>query len=85
MEFVARRRKIKVILDSGEYLIDVPSIGDVQALDERIKSRASDTEVIEIYLDFLSRAGLPKDELVKLDADLFLQLVTFITSPQKKS
>jgi hypothetical protein len=85
MEFVAKKRRIKVVLDSGEYLIGAPSIRDIQTLDEALKARQSDEEAILIYADFLANLGLPKDELLQLDASLFTELVQFVTTPQKKS
>lgn len=85
MEFLAKKRKIKVVMDSGEYLIDAPSIRSIQSLDEALKGRQSDEEAILIYADFLAKLGLPKDELLQLDASLFTDLVQFVTTPQKKS
>lgn len=85
MEFVAKKRKIKVVLDSGEYLVDAPSIRDIQSLDESLKSRKSDVDAISIYADFMHKLGLPREEVLSLDASLFTELVQFITSPQKKS
>lgn len=84
MEFVARRRKLKIILDSGEYEISAPSILQIQKLDEALRARQSDIEAIDIYADFLSSLGLPREALLSLDGQLFTELVSFVTKPQEK-
>lgn len=84
MEFVAKRKRLKIVLDSGEYEIQAPSILQIQKLDEALRSRQSDIEAIDIYADFLASLGLPKDALFELDGQLFTELVSFVTKPQEK-
>lgn len=83
MEFVAKKKKLKITIEGESWEIGSPSIGQQEELNEKIKSAAPEN-VLNIYLDFFSALGLPSKALRDLDADEFFELTKFVFSPKKK-
>lgn len=83
MEFVAKKKKLKITIEGESWDIGCPTIGQQEELNEKIKSAAPEN-VLSIYLDFFSTLGMPSEALKSLDADEFFELTKFVFSPKKK-
>ena len=82
MEFVAKKKKLKVTIDEQSWEIGCPSIGQQEDLQEKIKQAAAEN-VLSVYVEFFGTLGLPVDALKSLDADEFYELTKFVFSPKK--
>lgn len=83
MEFVAKRKKLKVSIDGVSYEMRCPTIGERDSFTERLKDEKPEN-VIKAYAEWYDSLGLPKDALYSLDADDFFELIEFISTPKKK-
>lgn len=84
MEFVAKKKTLKVTLDGQTHEMRCPTIGERQAFTEKLKDCKPD-EAVQIYAEWFSDLGLPKDVLFGFDADDFFDFLEFVTNPKKKS
>lgn len=84
MEFIAKKRTLKITIDENTYQMGVPSIGDQEALDEKLAT-APPRDAIKIYMDFYQSKGLPADALRSLDVDEFVAMTNFVFNPKKNS
>jgi hypothetical protein len=82
MEFVSKKRKLKITIDGTAYEMAVPSIGEQQELDEKLKS-AQPEHSLKIYLDFFEKKGVALEALKSLEMDDFLELTKFVFNPKK--
>lgn len=82
MEFVAKKKKLKVTIDEQSWEIGCPSIGQQEELSEKIKQAAPEN-VLSIYVEFFGNLGLPVEALKSLDSDEFYDLTKFVFSPKK--
>lgn len=83
MEFIAKKKRLKVTIDGQSWEIACPTIGQQDDLNERIKA-ASPEVVFKVYIEFFSKLGLPEEALKNLDTDEFFELTKFIFNPKKK-
>lgn len=83
MEFVAKKKTLKVNIDGESYEMKCPTIGDREAFTEQLKS-AKPEEVVGLYADWYQSLGLPREALYKFDADDFFDFIEFVTNPKKK-
>jgi hypothetical protein len=84
MEFVAKKKIIKVTIDGQSYEMKCPSIGERQEFTEKLKESKAE-EAIELYANWFSGLGLPKEALLSFDTDDFFDFLEFVTNPKKKS
>lgn len=83
MEFVAKKKTLKVSIDGESYEMKCPTIGDRESFTEKLKN-AKPEEVVQMYADWYESLGLPKEALYKFDADDFFEFIDFVTNPKKK-
>ena len=83
MEFVSKRKKLKVTIDDKSIEIDSPSIGQIEDLKEKMRSESPET-VHRMYIDFFKSSVMPEEISLQLDVDGFEEFVTFLLSPKKK-
>lgn len=83
MEFVAKRKKLKVSIDGVSYEMRCPTIGERDNFTEKLKDEKPEG-VIKAYAEWYEGLGLPKSALYSLDADDFFELIEFISTPKKK-
>lgn len=84
MEFVAKKKTLKVTLDGQSYEMRCPTIGERQAFTDKLKD-CKPEEAVQIYANWFSELGLPKEVLFGFDADDFFDFLEFVTNPKKKS
>lgn len=84
MEFVAKKRKLKITIEGQTWEMNAPSIGEQQELDDKIKA-APPSDGLKIYLEFFEKKGIAQETLKGLDLDDFLDLTKFIFAPKKNS
>ena len=84
MEFIAKKKKLKITIDGQSWEIACPSIGQQEEINEKIKSAPAEN-VFAVYSEFFSGLGLPMDAIKTLDTDEFLEMTKFIFSPKKNS
>jgi hypothetical protein len=83
MEFKASKKKLKVTIEGQAYEMACPSVLESEELNESLKS-ADPGKAYHIYADMFEKLGLPRAVMLSMDADDFLDFVTFVLSPKKK-
>lgn len=85
-EFVSTKKEKAIIdIDGKKYSIKTPSLGQSTRLVESLAKSDKDTKAqSEIMIDFICELGsIPKEELMKIDNDLFNELFSYIISSKK--
>lgn len=82
MEFVAKKRTLKITIDGVSHQMAAPNIGEQQDLDEKLKA-AQPEDALKVYLAFFEKKGIPAEALKSLEMEEFLDLTKFIFSPKK--
>lgn len=83
MEFIAKKKKVRVTIGDENAEMCFPSIGILEDFYESI-SKAEPRQAGKTYIDFLASLGLPETLSKKMDYDDLLDLIKFITVPKKK-
>jgi hypothetical protein len=83
VEFVAKKRTMKVTIDGESFEVRCPNIGDIESLQERIQAEGEEKS-LSIYKDFFADIGLPVAAYKKFDMIDFQDFVEFLMSPKKK-
>lgn len=73
---------LKVILDSGEYVMRKPTVGESRLMQKQLMEDKSSS--IEIMCDMLEKLGMPKDVSESLDTDAMEALTEALIAPKKK-
>lgn len=84
MEFVAKKKILKVSIDGVSHEMRCPTIGERQSFTEKLKD-CKPEDAVALYADWFHELGLPKDVLFNFDADDFFDFLDFVTNPKKKS
>lgn len=85
-EFVsAKKEKAIVDIEGKKYIIKTPSLAQSTKLVESLAKNDKDTKAqSDIMIEFLCELGsIPKDELMKIDNDLFNDLFSYVISSKK--
>lgn len=82
MEFVAKKKTIKVTIADVSYDVRCPSVGEHKELQARLKAPGVDP--VAVYEEFFAALGLPKEATNSMDHDTFLEFVEFVLAPKKK-
>jgi hypothetical protein len=83
LEFVAKKKKVKVTIEGSASEMVVPSIGQLEVFYDQI-NKAEPKDAIGIYIKFLVSLGLDEKSCKELDFDSMIELVKFVTAPKKK-
>lgn len=84
MEFVSKRKKLKVTIDGEQFEMNMPNFGENEDMNQKI-AEAEAKDVPKICKDFFEMLGLPKEAQRKLDAADFEKLYTFVVTGGKKN
>ena len=83
MEFVAKKKTLKVTIEGKSYEMRCPSIGERQEFLEKLKAIKPE-DAVSAYADWYQSLGLPKEALFSFDADDFFDFLEFVSNPKKK-
>jgi hypothetical protein len=83
MEFVAKKKTLKVTIGGVSHEMRCPTIGERQEFLERLKA-VKPEDAISAYADWYSGLGLPREALYSFDADDFFEFLDFVSNPKKK-
>jgi len=71
------KKKMTIIIDETAYEVRKPSIKMVSEFEAQRKG-ADESEQIPMFVSFLSKCGLPEEELYELEMDQFVQLSEYM-------
>lgn len=83
MEFVAKRKTLRITIEGESVEIKSPTLFDFDKLSKSIKGLEGE-EVTSAYVSWFSELGIPERLIHALDQESFLDLVTFLQTPSKK-
>lgn len=83
MEFVAKRKTVKIQVDGATHEMVVPSVGQSEELFEALKNKGG-VEVFHAYDAFFKKLGLQINLSEHLDAQDYNDFIAFILTPKKK-
>jgi len=83
MEFVAKKKMIKVNLSGEVYEMALPNMGQLEKLQDESKN-SNEANVMMVYMNFFADLGLPIEAQKKMDVDDFFEFVNFVMNPKKK-
>ena len=83
MEFVAKKKMIKVELSGEAYQMALPNMGQLEKLQDETKN-SNEANIMSVYMNFFVELGLPIDAQKKMDVDDFFEFVSFVMNPKKK-
>jgi hypothetical protein len=83
MEFVAKKKTLKVTIDGKSYDMRCPTIGERQEFLEKLKL-VKPEEAVQAYAEWYEGLGLPREALYSFDADDFVDFLEFVSNPKKK-
>jgi len=83
MDFTAKRKTLKISIESEVFEIKAPSLKDLDQLQKDLKGKEAD-EVTDVYLSWFEGLGLSKEACLGLDGDDFIELAKFLQTPSKK-
>lgn len=88
MHFKAGSKEPKATLEIGDktYKIFAPTVGQTDSYSEKYNQLKEDPKGLNgLMLDFISELGsIPKDELLKIENEMFSELFTYVMTPSKK-
>jgi len=73
---------IKVILESGEYVMRKPTVGESRLMQKQLQEDKSAS--IDIMVEMLEKLGMPKEVSESLDTDAMEALSEALIAPKKK-
>jgi hypothetical protein len=82
MEFVAKKKTLKISIDGVSHEMRCPTLGEREELVEKLKG--NEDKAFQMYADWFETMGLPKSALYSMDADDFVEFIEFVTNPKKK-
>lgn len=84
MEYVVKKKKIRVEMDGKEFFMNKPSIAQQEELDsELVKAEAKD--VLNLYAKFFESLGLPSNVFKSMDIEDGLEFIKLVTQGKKNS
>lgn len=83
MEFVAKKKKLKLTVNGESFEFNAPTVLDQESLKEKLKE-AKEIDAAEVYYSFFESLGLPKNASKSMDFDDFMDFIQFIFNPKKK-
>lgn len=83
MEFIAKKKTVKIQVDGTVHEMSVPSIGQSEELFENLKSK-SGIDVFHTYDSFFKKLGLQINLSEHLDAQDYNEFISFALTPKKK-
>lgn len=79
---IKERPKLKVSIFGVEYETARPTLGEVEAFQDKSASTPADKQ-LPLMVEFLGKLGLPVDAVKQLDVDQFMELVAFVSGSKK--
>lgn len=84
MEYVVKKKKIRVEVDGKEFFMSKPSIAQQEELDALlVKAEAKD--VLNLYSKFFESLGLPGNVFKSMDIEDGLEFIKLVTQGKKNS
>lgn len=83
MEFVAKKKMMKVDLSGEAYEMALPNMGQLEKLQDETKN-SNEANIMLVYMNFFAELGLPIEAQKKMDVDDFFEFVSFVMNPKKK-
>jgi hypothetical protein len=84
MEFVSKKKTVKVTIDDKSYQMSLPSMGQVDEIITKV-SAVETSQAGQAYMEFFSELGLPVEACKKMDSVDFIEFIGFVMSPKKKT
>ena len=84
MEFVAKSKKIRVVVDDQEHWMKYPTVGQRQQFWEDQLKDSKPEDMVKKYVSWFEFLGLPKEGSLGMDNDTFLKFVEYISNPTEK-
>lgn len=85
MEFIAKNKKMKVTIEGQSYEMRSPSVGESEELSENLEKLENGKGATKVYYAFFESLGLPAEAQKKMDSDDFMDFISFVLKPKKKS
>lgn len=86
MEFVAKKKMMKVTIEGQSYEMRCPCIGETDELTEKLEALEGKSKgALSVYYNFFAGLGLPVEASKKMDTDDFMKFISFVLSPKKNS
>ena len=85
MEIQFKRKKMKVDLYGEKIELKVPTVGEVKAYQDSFNAETDQVKRGELVKKFILSIGFPEEKLDQVEYDDYLELITFVMSPKKKS
>jgi hypothetical protein len=83
VEFVSKKKKLRLNVDSTVWEFNSPTVLDQEILHDKLKDVEA-KDAAKVYYEFFeSQLGLPQEASKSMDFDDFLKFVEFIFSPKK--
>jgi very-short-patch-repair endonuclease len=77
--FVAKvKSKIVVELDGKQYELNKPTVMQKQEYIKQLTSATDSNSQVQLLIDFVSSLGMPKEVILNMDEDVFMDLFEFI-------
>lgn len=83
MEFVAKKKTLKVSVDGASYEMRCPTIGERQEF-FKLLNESKPENAVDLYGSWFESLGLPLEAFKKFDADDLIEFVEFVSNPKKK-
>lgn len=85
MEFKSKSTStIKVMIDDTTYELRKPKISEIVGYRKELKEGQGNEDSINSTIDWLVGLGLPKEIILELDQDVFLELVEYVAEASSK-
>jgi 6-phosphogluconate dehydrogenase (decarboxylating) len=81
LEFKAKRRTLKVIVDDVSHMVKFPSLGELDQYRKEIKKEGADET--DTLFNFLETLGLKKEVALSLEAGDVTEIVNIISGEKK--
>lgn len=79
MDFVAKRRTLKITIDGAEHIVRFPLLGELKEYREKLKSGDNES----LLSEFLTGLGLPQEAQAMLEMPDLNEIVGLLTDQKK--
>jgi hypothetical protein len=84
LEFIAKKKTLRVTVGGATHEMVAPTIGQTEALSQ-VLNEAQPQDAFKLYAKFFTELGLPDGVIQQFDQDDFFDFIGFVLHPKKKA